>query len=276
MNDINLKSLIKTITPAVAKEMLKTNVGNNRTADHSHVVNLAHQMRLGQWMMNGAPIVIDELGNVIDGQHRLMAIIKSQCSIPMLIIAGVKSESFMTIDTGKKRSPGNMFQISGIKSGTASAAAVANVINYRRAIAANKGNGGSLNTGIRPSAQDLIAEYNANPEVYSSAVKMAGRLKKICAPSVASTLYSLAVIEGGHPIEKAESFWLKMMDGDNLAKNDPILVFRNKLIDNKNSKAKLHFTDQLMVGIKAWNAHVLGRSISYLKTSINESCPKIV
>jgi hypothetical protein len=273
---MNIKSEIKTITPSIAKEMIKTNIGHNRTASQSHITHLAQQMRAGQWMLNGAPIIIDESGNVIDGQHRLLAVIKSSCSIQSLIISGVESDSFMTIDTGMKRSPGNIFQISGIKNGTVAASAVSGVINYRRAMNSNGGDGGSLNSYIRGSTQDMVAEYNSNPEVYASAIKAGGKLKKICRPALSSTLYALAVLEGNHLIEDAESFWAKMLDGSNLAKNDPILLFRNRLIDNRNSKAKLNYADQLMIGIKAWNAYISKRPISMLKVASYESCPRII
>ena len=273
---MNIKSEIKTITPAIAREMVKTNIGHNRTASQSHVTHLAQQMRAGQWMLNGAAIIIDEQGNVIDGQHRLLAVIKSSCAIASLVISGVESDSFMTIDTGKKRSPGNILQISGIKNGTVAASAVTGVINYRRAMTSNGGDGGSLNSYIRGSTQDLVAEYNTNPDVYAAAIKVGGKLKKICRPSVSSTLYALAVLEAGHPMDRVDLFWAKMLDGSNLTKNDPILLFRNRLIDNRNSKAKLNLADQLMIGIKAWNAHISGKSIALLKIASYESCPKII
>ena len=68
------------ITPEIAAQMLAKNVGNR--AMRTHVVKqYAQQMREGQWRQTHEPIAVDASQNVVDGQHRLAAIVESGASI---------------------------------------------------------------------------------------------------------------------------------------------------------------------------------------------------
>lgn len=94
----------QTITPEQAQELLTNHNPSNRRLDTRHAVFLAQEMERGTFRPdNGDSIRIDTDGNVLDGQHRLAAIVKVGRPVTMLIANGVDRETFATIDIGKRR-----------------------------------------------------------------------------------------------------------------------------------------------------------------------------
>ena len=90
------------MTPGMAREILKNNT-NNRNVKRERVNLYASDMEKGRWQLNGESIVIDADGNLKDGQHRLMAVVKSQCTVPMVVVTGVDTDCNI-YDRGSGRS----------------------------------------------------------------------------------------------------------------------------------------------------------------------------
>lgn len=73
------------VTPEMAREWLKKNA-NNRTVRPNRVKLYSELMKNGQWDLTGQGISITADGTLIDGQHRLFAILRSQCTVKMLVV----------------------------------------------------------------------------------------------------------------------------------------------------------------------------------------------
>lgn len=104
------------ITPELAKEYLEANMEENRNIQVATVQGYAMMMRLGKWNLTHQGIAFDESGKLIDGQHRLKAVILANVPVKMMVTRNVQrkpGEAF-TIDTGRRRTFGNIAQISGI------------------------------------------------------------------------------------------------------------------------------------------------------------------
>lgn len=97
-----MKASVEYITPEKAAEMLLENP-NNRKLEPGRVTRFADQMMRGAWLQNGASIVMNG-STLLDGQHRLSALIEANVTLPMVVVREVPSASFSTIDTGKSRS----------------------------------------------------------------------------------------------------------------------------------------------------------------------------
>lgn len=98
------------ITPNKAAIILKKNP-KNRDIDGDHVTFLAKQMTAGEWEDNGQTIVISLTDNLVDGQHRLMAIVESGVTQMLLVVRGVEDKVIHSIDTGKSRSLNDVFKL---------------------------------------------------------------------------------------------------------------------------------------------------------------------
>ncbi len=90
------------ITPQYANELLSKNVRNRRVRK-SHVTRLARDMQSGRWQFNPQPISIGTDGTILDGQHRLSAIVKSGASVRVVLWFDVPLGSREVIDQGIPR-----------------------------------------------------------------------------------------------------------------------------------------------------------------------------
>lgn len=104
-----IASIMK-ITPALAVEWLKTSKGN-RTINNDRLTRYASEMMQGRWMLNGEAIGFDEDLCLIDGHHRLHAIIRSGVTIESVVVMGLPPGAASTIDIGLSRTPGNVLQM---------------------------------------------------------------------------------------------------------------------------------------------------------------------
>ena len=96
-----MKAEIRTITPEIAAKMLEHNQ-SNRKLRKGTVDLYVKEMLDGTWNLTGQGITFGTDGQLLDGQHRLTAIVKSGVSVPMLVVTG--AEVVTSYDTGLKRS----------------------------------------------------------------------------------------------------------------------------------------------------------------------------
>jgi len=102
------------ITPKLAEQLLLTNHKKNRRIKPQVVESYRRQMEKGLWRTNtGEGIKISESNLLINGQHRLKAIIAYGKPVEMLIFAGIPEESMTCIDDGIKRSLTDAMMING-------------------------------------------------------------------------------------------------------------------------------------------------------------------
>lgn len=96
-----MRTEILTITPEMAKEMLRSNKSNRKL--RNHIVKMyAKQMVDGDWHLTGQGITFGIDGQLLDGQHRLSAIIYADVPVKMLVI--YDADVVATYDCGLKRS----------------------------------------------------------------------------------------------------------------------------------------------------------------------------
>lgn len=75
-----VSSEIILVTPEMAKQWLSDNA-HNRKINSVRVAELCQKMRDGSWKEKGPAIEVTDTGHLINGQHRLTAIILSEKSI---------------------------------------------------------------------------------------------------------------------------------------------------------------------------------------------------
>jgi hypothetical protein len=109
----------------MAEEMLKKN-NSNRSISNVRVKKYAGELVKDLWVLNGETIKTTKDGNVIDGQHRLLAIIKSGIPMKTYIIDDLENSDskklFSTVDQGKARSLSDILSCQKIKNNSRIAA----------------------------------------------------------------------------------------------------------------------------------------------------------
>lgn len=120
-SETGIKSWIEEIDADKAKELLnnaKTEVRNRRLSN-VYVNRYKDMILSNQWYMNGETISLDKDGFLINGQHRLTAIIEAakvnpDIKVKIMMVSGVEREAMATIDSGNGRSVAQSAKISGV------------------------------------------------------------------------------------------------------------------------------------------------------------------
>ena len=106
-----MKSKVELITPEKAIKLLGTNV-INRKLKIGRIQCYATRMKHGEWTLSTDPIVISVTNHVMNGQHRLWAVIKSNTPQYFLIASEAEEEVMEYIDGGSSRSFADRFYLS--------------------------------------------------------------------------------------------------------------------------------------------------------------------
>lgn len=94
------RACVEVITPAIAKDMLEHNPNNRKIKPHI-VSSIAESIRAGRFTFTNASIGFDTDGNLIDGQHRLSAIVAADTPIAMVVVYGANQSPYL--DRGARR-----------------------------------------------------------------------------------------------------------------------------------------------------------------------------
>lgn len=108
-------SRIEVIDPSLARLLLESNV-RNRPVSWPHVRRIARDMVSGNWRLTHQGIALDSDGKLVDGQHRLHAILESKTTQRMVVTYNVEPESFHSIDIAIQ--PRSIAQVAGLLRGS--------------------------------------------------------------------------------------------------------------------------------------------------------------
>lgn len=93
------------VTPAIAQFLLDNHNKLNRPVKDTRVDQYVLEMLLNRWRNdNGERMIFDAEGNMISGQHRCIAVVKSGVSIRVDMKFGVAVEARDSVDNGAVRS----------------------------------------------------------------------------------------------------------------------------------------------------------------------------
>jgi hypothetical protein len=95
------------ITPELAAEWLAKSVGNRPTM-RLQVDRLAREIAAGRWNPEVSEVRMSTEDKLIDGHHRLKAIVKAGIGVWQWVAFGCRPETVFLIDTGVTRTPAGM------------------------------------------------------------------------------------------------------------------------------------------------------------------------
>lgn len=251
-----MKTEVMTITPEMAKEMLRGNQ-RNRPLKKNYVRVLSDEMKARKWALNGVPIIFN--GKLlIDGQHRLEACVHSGCSFATLVVSDVDADAFTTIDTGKKRSAADTLATKGEKHYSAMAAAATIVYVYYNGDAGEKARFTGKSGNNRLMAE-VLKTYPALRHSVSHCISRSTKILPISLMCAAHYIFTRtdAVL--------ADNFIERLASGNDVKAGSPMEELRSRLIDNYTSSRKRSRGYIFSMVIKAWNAERTGRNVIRLR-----------
>lgn len=250
------------ITPEVATKILEDSKDiRNRAVSDGHVKWLADQMKAGKWILNGEAIILDDEGQLIDGQHRLWAVVNSGVTITTMVTRGADRKGFATIDTGAARTLANVLGIVGEKYAAAVAAALSWTYRHDlgKMFTSAKTVGFSHQIGLT-----LIKKY---PEIRNSAeeVNRISAKSPVLKGMSQSILIFLHHRFSAHAREKATEFFETLGDIRFDAPGTPTRTLRDQLLRKMNEVksghggSKIAPLEVMAFFIKAWDDFLAGR-----------------
>lgn len=265
------------ITPEIATKMLEKNVGN-RAISKPHLDFLTNQMSNGQWMYAADPIRIATNGKVLDGQHRLTAIVKSGKSLEMLVVSDLDESVFSVIDTGKGRSAGDVLSIASFSNAKLRASVARMILAYENGLQAflrTRDSGittGGGNKDVARITNAIILSFVENIDLDDD-ISIAQKCSKSFRMLSASEYGFFHYIFKRLSADAAHEFLTKLSTGLNLSENDPILMLRNKLITESVSSIRVSSRIKLILILKCWNYYRKGESIKILQYTTQQEIP---
>lgn len=234
------------ITPKLAKEMLSKNIGN-RQVNQKVVDKYAWDINAGMWQQGtGETIKVSLTGKILDGQHRLYAIIKADTALPLFICSGLKDEVFTVLDTGLNRSAKDVMFISGALNATVLPSIIQSWYNVK-----------SKKTRTKKTSltnQRVLDIYNETPDEWQDIVRKSKNFyngfSQILQRSVIGALYKSFSDKAGTDI--ADDFFTQLCYGKEFS-NETLIWLRKRLTEDKISNLKLPSPTKYALIIKTWN-----------------------
>src|SRR5437763_13699662 len=96
-----MRSRVQTITPKKAQEYLEHNTANRPLSGRT-VRDFAAAMRRGEWRVTHQGIAFDTAGALVDGQHRLAAIVEAEVPVEVTVFNEVPEGALDVLDTSKR------------------------------------------------------------------------------------------------------------------------------------------------------------------------------
>jgi len=244
------------ITPQRARQFLQNNF-KNRNLRQSLVSKYASDISKNQWGDTAETIKIAENGNLIDGQHRLSAIVQSDKSVSLYVAYNVPDSAFKVIDSGAARTATDVISLVGHKNASILSSASRILIPYfkDRILLLN---------GARVTNTDILEFVDKNPDLQKYATK-ANLLRKEGLGSPASALASFYLIDRfSESKSKLDGFIEKLIFGYDLERGDPILYSRRLLMKDNGSQRSDRLY-QMLVIVSAWNRYIDNEESKWFK-----------
>jgi hypothetical protein len=237
------------VSPFLAQKILKENICNRKISEKM-VLIYAKDMSEGRWKTKtGEFIKISKTKRLLDGQHRLLAVIKANVSIEFSFLYEINDDVFDVLDTGRNRSKSDVFTIEKIPN----ASNIASIINAYLSL--KKGNTtieGKSTTGITNTL--VLDEYRSNPEHWQNVTKFTAKIynsfAKILSISTIGSFYSFFYDISP---ETSREFFNQLGTGESIT-NNSITLLRKVLLSDKISSRKMKMRHKNALIIKTWNA----------------------
>ncbi len=258
---------VERITPTIAQELLEAN-HHNRNMRPPRVAQMAEAMRRGEWVLNGETIKVAEDGTLLDGQHRLQAVVDSGVEIETMVMRELPMAVQDTVDTGRRRRLSDILAIEGRSDSHALGAALSMLHRMRTGKRIDYSHSGA------PSPQQALDLLKAEPQIEES-VKVARRVTKAVGGPIGVFSALHRIFEDLDP-GPANEFYERLADGAALDKGDPLLSLRNQLARprrDRNYSQSPHTIAALT--IKAFNLRRAGRSVEVLAFRKAEKFPTV-
>lgn len=245
------------ITPPTAARWLRWNP-INRKLNQEAINALAQVILRGEWDVNADTIKFTRHGYLMDGQHRLSAVVKANEPITSFVARGLEPVSMLTLDQGRMRRLSDFLQMRGELNSEVLAGAINFIWSYERHGVIHKTRGER-----KPSVRQALELLVNRPDIpHSVSIGMRiGKSLKGGSGLWAACHHICAQIDP----QDADEFFSRTHRGDLLLEGDPIYALRERFfaLQRSGERTTPYYRSNLI--FKAWNAWRHGEQIQILR-----------
>ncbi|MEV7187818.1 hypothetical protein [Kitasatospora sp. NPDC093102] len=248
----NPVSRIVKVTPEIAETFL-SRASVNRRLDMGRVRVLAGAILRGEWKLTHQGIAFDKDGALIDGQHRLHAIIEANTPVEMFVVDGLSRDVFPVLDVGKSRSAADALLSTGAKYRPLLSSTIRHVSLFK-AMPNDPWSGARAYV----SNDRILAAFNEDKDRYGEAVSIGRELSRHLFASQTAVAVGFFVTTEVAPAADIDEWISGLKSGASLDPGDARLALREvpRDMQKRGSKRRMDMRDQVAIYIKAWNAWV--------------------
>lgn len=246
--------------------------GTNRKHGVRTVAEYAAAMLRGEWELTHQGIAFNEHGELVDGGHRLRAIVlasqtKPKIAIQFMVTTGLTERAMATMDIGRRRIPSDFLRMLG-KTNTSSLGGIIRLVYcYDNVPWSSTETWGRYR--ITPRVQEDF--LNENPAL-EEAVDHAFPLKRLFKSSATGAFWFLATRE--RPDVDVHAFLEQLRTGELLEKGDPALTLRELMLNTRAALRRFEGSQELALLIKAFNKWVAGEQARVFAFRVDENYPR--
>jgi hypothetical protein len=244
---------IENVTPAIADKYLGTQLHNRRLRE-DRVIYWIGIINRGEWRLSNDAITFDQDGHLLNGQHRLTAIVISEQTLPLVVLRHLPTAAQNIMDTGLTRQMADALKLRGEINVTALAGCLRWELRLRRTEADPERQVTFDRSRDRITISQMLDLFDAgDADTYREAVVWVQRFMKVVPlrPSCGACIYRRTVLLNAGD---AREFWDGMRTGS-LKAGDPRLSARNQLLNSRRSGRVGHMPDwrEAALVAKTWN-----------------------
>lgn len=242
------------IDPATAQEYLGLNIEHNRNPMNDRIERMARDMRNGDWIATADPVKFNTDGKLIDGQHRLRAIIMSNTTQRMLVARDISEDAVYVIDTGATRTAAQALKIADtdLKDVNTLVATAQLIHQFESGFLRNTGS--NINSKERMTNAEVMRFIEEHKDEIGIAVRMGGWVKRnVPLPDsvLGAAYYVLAKVDA----EAASMFYARMREGSaGFTVSDPVTTLTRRIYQDKLNQRKVIPALALFYIFRTWNA----------------------
>jgi len=257
---------VATVTPQLARAWLGSNTGN-RPARASGVKRYAEMMQRGAWHLSPDAIAFDRDGRLLNGQHRLQAVIMADTPQSFIVVRDLDNEGFMFYDGGFRRGLSDHLATLGHKNTNLLASIARVTANIARAGVASRALVAVSNSHDRLENDEILAFVDAYRDELEAATRFASNTANrstVMPATVAGVVTALYGVE--HEIE---GFITQVCEGIGIAdRRQPAHLLRKRLEPEFTNTARVVRPQRFEIfayTFLAANLYVAGQSRAMLK-----------
>jgi hypothetical protein len=268
-----MRTHIQRVGPEDAAELLAHNP-RNRPVSEKKVEELARTITGGDWRLTHQGIALLPGGDLLDGQHRLRAIVRAGRAVDLMVTV-LDEDLFDVIDTGRPRNARDALHLAGVSWSNNLPAPIRLVSHYRGPLSAAPMRGSQVKLTNRAIVQ-LALGQPAYAELAPTAERLAISMGRRGLAS--GLLAALVVLHEDAPrlAEEQREFAERIAEPILLTSNHPILSLRRWLTVSVGQAPKDQGQLTMYGTLRAWNAYVEGRQLARILVRLGrDSAPKV-